>query len=105
MVYTRSGPIEYPSIYYTGRLAADPQNTLRAGRPLQRGSRSFDWRPAQGTGQAFNQFIDYGTATVDPVDNSVWITALVPSPDGRSSTGFERSEAWVGRLRPVNATP
>jgi hypothetical protein len=43
IVYTRSSATEYPSIYYTGRLATDPLNTLRSGRLLQRGSRSFDW--------------------------------------------------------------
>jgi hypothetical protein len=103
IVYTRSSATEYPSIYYTGRLATDPLNTLRSGRLLQRGSRSFDWRPPEGAGQSFNQFIDYGTATVDPVDGSVWMAALVPSPEGRSASGFERSDAWVGRVRPLNA--
>lgn len=105
MVYTRSGANAYPSIYYTGRLVTDPQNTLRPGRRLQSGARSFDWRPPQGSGQSFNQFIDYGTATVDPVDGSLWITALVPTPEGRSPGGFERSDAWIGRVRPLDATP
>jgi len=100
IVYTRSGPTEHPSIYYTGRLATDPPNTLRASRVLRRGTRSFDWNPSPGTGQSFNQFIDYGTATVDPVDGSIWITALVPAPEGRLPSGFERSDAWIGRVRP-----
>lgn len=100
IVYTRSGPTEYPSIHYTGRLATDPPNTLRASRVLRRGTRSFDWNPSPGTGQSFNQFIDYGTATVDPVDGSIWITALIPTPEGRLPSGFERSDAWIGRVRP-----
>lgn len=104
MMYTRSGPGEYPSIYYTGRLATDALNTLRQSHRLRAGSRVFDWRPPGGMGQTFNQFIDYGAATVDPVDGSVWMAALVPSPDGLSPTGVERSDAWIGRVRPLNAT-
>src|SRR5439155_2011100 len=94
IVYTRSGPSDYLSVYYTGRLASDPLGSLRTGHILRSGSRRFVW--VSGTQNERSQFIDYPTAVVDPVDASVWITGLVPSPNQPIAGRSEESDALIG---------
>lgn len=103
LTFVRSGPNDYPSAYYTGRLVIDPLGTLRPARPLQTGTRAWAGAPYAGQPTAGN-FLDYSTVSVDPADGSVWITGLVPSPALPSGPN-ESSDAWIGRVRPIDTTP
>lgn len=103
LTFARSGPNDYPSAYYTGRLVIDPLGTLRPARPLRTGTRAWGGRDLAGQPSAGN-FLDYSTVSVDPADGSVWITGLVPSP-ALPSGPTDESDAWIGRVRPIDTTP
>ncbi len=66
--YSGSGPNQFPSLYYAGRLATDPPNELTQGEAIM----------FQGLGnQAFplNRWGDYSDLTVDPTDDcTFWYT-------------------------------
>lgn len=94
IVYARSGPNDFVSSYYTGRLSSDPPGVLRAERPLKTGSMTYVFIDI-----GRNRFIDYSWATVDPVDGSVWMIGLVPVP-GPPGSGDPWSDAWIGHVRP-----
>jgi hypothetical protein len=96
LTFVRSGPNDYPSASYTGRLVTDPVGTLRPVRPLRSGTRTWN---------SNSNLLDFSTLSVDPVDGSVWITGLVPSTAPPSGQGSEDSDAWIGRVRPMDATP
>jgi hypothetical protein len=98
VIYTQSGSGEFASIYYTGRLATDPPNTMRASRLLKAGTRPFDW--PEFTNPVMS-FVDYPTMTIDPVDGSFWMTGLLPTESAPAPGRAELSDAWVARLRPA----
>lgn len=95
LTFVRSGPNDYPSAYYTGRLVTDPLGTLRPARPLRSGTRTWN---------SNSNLLDFSTLSVDPADGSVWITGLVPSTTLPSGAN-DKPDAWIGRVRPMDATP
>lgn len=101
MLYTQSGTREFLSIYYTGRLATDPPNTMRPPRPLKSGTRSFAWA---GFGTPNMPFVDYATVTTDPVDGSLWMAGLLPTAQPPIPGRSEISDAWIARLQPMTST-
>jgi hypothetical protein len=96
LTYVRSGPNDFASAYYTGRLATDPPGTLRSPRVLRSGGRRWTFD---------SNFLDFSTPAVDPADGSVWIPGLVPSPALPVLQSPENSDVWIGRVRPIDATP
>ncbi|MCE9647148.1 MAG: hypothetical protein K8S20_14215 [Chloroflexi bacterium] len=90
IAYARSSASEFVSIYYSGRLAGDPLNTLRPAGMLKSGNVSFS--PNQS---GRNQYIDYLGIALDPANGSVWMMGpfpLVPKSDHPSSA------TWVGNI-------
>ncbi|MCH7608093.1 MAG: hypothetical protein IIC94_05955 [Chloroflexi bacterium] len=71
MVYGRSSDTEFPSAYYTGRLASDPLNTLRPGTLFKAGAASLD--TGLGPVDGAERYGDYFGAAIDPVDGTVWL--------------------------------
>jgi len=64
--YSVSGPSTYPSIKYTGRLAADPTGTLEGENIMMAGS---------GSEPEVNNWGDYTSMSVDPTDDcTFWYT-------------------------------
>lgn len=99
MVFSQSGPGEFVSLYYTGRLATDPPNAMRATRALKPGTRVFNW-PELNPGQPMS-FVDYPAASVDPVDGSLWMAGLLPTAEAPAPGRSEVSDVWIGRLSPL----
>ena len=89
IVYARSGATEFASAYYSGRLAADPQNTLRTPRPLKTGA-SLVSRIENGR----NRFTDYFGSASDPADDSIWMLGMYAKAQGVSGS-------WVGNMKLV----
>jgi len=86
-VYSRSSAGEYPSAYYTGRLASDPPNTLRPPTVLKAGNASQS-HISVGGGRRWG---DYLGAALDPVDDSVWLLGeYMETPDQWGT--------WIGNL-------
>lgn len=86
MIYAGSNATTFAGAYYTGRLAADALNTLRAERVLRAGTTTH-----QHVQSGRNRFTDYFAAVTDPVDQSFWIM-------GMYATGGSGSGTWVGNL-------
>lgn len=70
--YSISGPDQYPSVYYTGRLASDPLGTLPQGEMVLREGTGFqDMNPLTNEGP----WGERSAMSVDPVDPCVfWYT-------------------------------
>lgn len=86
MVFCRSGPNEYASIYFTGRLATDPLGKLQASVLLKAGSGNSQ-RP-DGSGR--NRWGDYAGIGCDPVDGkTIWFYSMFADTGNKWGT-------WVG---------
>lgn len=96
LTYSRSGPSEYPSSGLAGRLVTDPPGTTRQGDTLHKGQRA--WDSTDGLASVLG-------AAPDFIDGSVWVSGITPTPVRRPGTSFDSSAAWIGRLRPPDATP
>lgn len=76
-----------PSIFYTGRLAADPLNTFRTEIPLVEGTgvqKAFGWR-----------WGEYSGMNVDPVDDcTFWMTNAYYSRESEIFSDF----GWLTRI-------
>ncbi|MGQ0541121.1 MAG: FG-GAP-like repeat-containing protein [Blastocatellia bacterium] len=79
--------IKEPSIYYTGKLAADPQGTFRPETPLIEGTgvqKAFGWR-----------WGEYSGMSVDPVDDcTFWVTNGYYTQESEDISDF----AWLTRI-------
>jgi hypothetical protein len=80
-----SGPNQYVSTFYTGRLVDDPLNTLRYPPTIwAHGNSTYYWAP-----QDRNRWNDYSGCAVDPVDGkTVYMCGQIPRPDGEVIDGF-----------------
>jgi hypothetical protein len=89
MVFCRSGPAEYASILFTGRVSNDPAGQLQGSTLLKAGlgnSQRID-------GQGRNRWGDYAGVAVDPVDQrNVWFYSMFADVGNRWGT-------WVGASR------
>jgi hypothetical protein len=86
MVYARSSTTEFASVWFTGRLATDPLNTLQPGQVLKAGSSPFQ-RVIEGR----NRYTDYFGIALDPTDTSVWIL-------GMYAQQLDTLGTWVGNI-------
>ena len=80
ITFVMSGPEQYVSLGYTGRLSTDPKGTLRY--PLH------IWAPGNSTYAApgsvsFTRWADYIGGVFDPVDRKTfWMYGPIPNPSG-----------------------
>ena len=76
--YSKSGPTMNPEIYFTGRAASDPLNTLGTETLLYSGGGS-----QYGNHPAANRWGDYSSIETDPVDDcTFWFTTEYIPSDG-----------------------
>lgn len=67
LVYNKSGSADYPSIYYTHRMASDPLNTMQTEQVIINGTAA----------QTSNRWGDYNDLGIDPADDETfWFTAM-----------------------------
>jgi hypothetical protein len=99
VTFTRAGPTEYLSIYYTGRLASDPPNVMREPQLLKAGGRPFAWT---GIGRPVMPFIDYPEVALDHEDGTLWMVNLLPTEVAPEPGRAELSDAWLARLAPLS---
>lgn len=95
ILFARTSPSEFPSLYYTVRLATDPPNTLRPRALLKAGAASgtkgFSGYPPPHPSAGAVFYGDFFGMAVDPVDGSIWMVGeYFEIPD--------RSTTWVGNL-------
>ncbi len=69
IVYARSSPTQFASLYFTGRLANDAPGALRRGSLLKAGQATLT--VTDDTGEA--RYADYFGSALDPVDSSMWL--------------------------------
>lgn len=86
MLFARSSTTEFPSLYYTGRLADDPPGTLRSPTLVKAGTVSLD--QVDSTGR--NRFGDYFGAAMDPDDGTMWLFGEYPRDADAWSTRVAR---------------
>ena len=91
--YVRSSADSYPSLYFAGRLAADPPGELRPANLLIGGHVAYD-RTVNGIR---NQYVDYMGMALDPEDGSAWMFGPYPR-------GVERSASWIGNIDWITVT-
>lgn len=93
LVHGRSSLSEFPSLYYTGRLATDPLGTLRPSGLLKAGTATYrniiDLGPTSGG--ARNRYTDYFGIAADPDTDGIWLLGLYVAVENRSGT-------WVGQV-------
>ncbi|MBI3979357.1 MAG: hypothetical protein HY331_14335 [Chloroflexi bacterium] len=97
IVFSRSGPDDYVSLGYTGRLAGDPVNSLQPSAPLRFGE---DWYVKQDSG-GDNRWGDYSAVALDADGRTVWIFGAYARSrvQGTSSWG-----TTIGAVVPAAAT-
>lgn len=79
IAFTVSGPNQFPSIGYTGRLASDEKGALRY--PISIFAQGNSSYLADVTGR--NRWGDYTGGMFDPVDRKTfWMFAQIPDPNG-----------------------
>lgn len=85
--YSRSDEIKFPSIFYSGRLAADPIGTFRMEEFLITGT---------GVQKAFGfRWGDYSGMSIDPSDDcSFWITNEYYTLESQEESDF----GWLTRI-------
>lgn len=88
IVFARSGVNEYPSAYYSGRLASDPPNTFRPAEILKAGNAAQSVSEGCCGGYRWG---DYSTAAIDPTDETAWII-------GEYTETTTMWGTWIGRL-------
>ena len=93
LVFNRSGPREYASIYFVGRLSNDPQGMMRSPFLLKAGTVNQQNPTASDNreGILVKRFADYSGIALDPVDGTVWIM-------GQYMADAQRLTTWVGHL-------
>ena len=87
LVYARSSTTEYASVYYTGRLASDPPNTLRSGILLRAGSAAANYVDRFGQ----NRYGDFFGIASDPSDGTIWFVGEYAKTSNMWGT-------WVGNV-------
>lgn len=88
IVFARSSANEYPSAYYSGRLASDPPSTLRPSAVLKAGNASQS--VAEGCCGGY-RWGDYSGAALDPIDDTAWII-------GEYTQTTTLWGTWIGRI-------
>ena len=81
----QSSAIEFPSLYYTGRLSTDPPNTLRPLALLRAGTSTVEL-----VNNFRNRYGGYFGIALDPVDGSIWIF-------GDYAKATDEVGKWVGK--------
>lgn len=71
MVFNRVSKEEFGSLYYTGRRAGDPINTLSSAILLKAGQASLE--PEVSDSSSHVSFSDYGGAAFDPINKNFWL--------------------------------
>ncbi len=86
MVFSRCGPNEYGSIYYTGRKSTDPLGSLQPSALLKAGIANYVAKDSGGR----NRWGDYNGVCADPVNSKgIWFYSEYASAVNQWST-------WVG---------
>jgi hypothetical protein len=89
IVFCRTSPTEFASLYYTYRTPADAPGTLRPPRLLHAGDGSrTQFSPTTGSR---NRFVDFFVAQLDPVDGTVWTFGAFVGAGGTRGT-------WVANV-------
>ena len=84
IVFGRTSPTEFASLYYTYRTPADAPGTLHPPRLLHAGDGLWaQFSPVTGSR---NRFIDFFVAQLDPVDGTVWAFGAFVGAGGRRGT-------------------
>ena len=83
--FAQSSAIEFPSLYYTGRLSTDPPNTLRPTALLKAGTSTVEL-----IDNSRNRYGGYFSAALDPADGSIWIF-------GDYAKAKDEVGKWVGK--------
>ena len=93
LVFNRSGPQEYASIYFVGRDSNDPPGMMRSPFLLKAGTVNQQNPLANDNrnGTPVKRFADYSGIALDPVDGTVWIM-------GQYMGNTQRLTTWVGHL-------
>lgn len=101
VILARSSPSEFASLFYTGRLADDPPNTMRPLALLGRGTgpvACVDHTSGTETGSIRpdfrNRFAFQSGAALDPADGSAWLFGQY----GRAGDIGCQFATWVGRI-------
>ena len=81
----QSSAIEFPSLYYTGRLSTDPPNTLRPLALLRAGTSTVEL-----VNNSRNRYGGYFSTALDPVDGGIWIF-------GDYAKAKDEVGKWVGK--------
>jgi hypothetical protein len=90
VVYSRSSPAEFASVYVTGRFAGDPPDTIRPPVLVKAGEAAYT-----PSSQGFNRWGDYSGASVDPADPSaVWVAGEYARAEGGVEWG-----TWIAQVR------
>lgn len=86
LVFSRSGPGEFGSVYYTGRKSTDPLGVLQPSALLKAGVAHY--KALDGSGR--NRWGDYSGIAADPTNQKViWFYGLFAAPANQWGT-------WVG---------
>ena len=86
LVFSRSGPAEFGSAYYTGRKSTDPLGALQPSALLKAGVANY--QALDGSGR--NRWGDYNGIAADPANPKViWFYSLFAAPANKWGT-------WVG---------
>ena len=89
IVFGRTSPTEFASLYYTYRTPTDALGTLRPPLLLHAGDGSrTQFSPTTGSR---NRFVDFFVAQLDPVDGTVWGFGAFVGAGGRRGT-------WVANV-------
>jgi hypothetical protein len=85
MVFSRSGPAEFGSVYFTGRKATDPLGTLLGSFLLKAGTANYN-----NVVNGLNRWGDYAGIAADPVNGQlIWFYSLFAAATTNWAT-------WVG---------
>jgi hypothetical protein len=86
LVFSRCGPTEFGSLYYTGRKSTDPLGTLQPSALLKAGVANYV--ALDGSGR--NRWGDYNGIAADPaIPKLIWLHGLFAAPGSKWGT-------WVG---------
>ena len=96
--YTKSSTSMWPSVWYTGRKAADAAGSLQAEAELKAGEiayTAFDSVP--------RRWGDYTEMTIDPAGTTFWYLGEYSRSAGTSSSG--RWGTWIGSFTYADCVP
>lgn len=86
--FSKSSPTMYPGIFYAGRLAGDPLDTLAQGEAKMKGGKGSQT-------SSFSRWGDYSMLAVDPSDDcTFWFTT-----EYYGGTSTSTWKTWIGKFK------